>query len=108
MDIVPRAAVLEAFRQVAEAAIESLKDCEESSSSSSEGPLDYSGQLLTGALLERKLSQYQLLPPEFMALFGELRRLRNQAAHEGEIDEEQAKEYLILAELLIQKLRQEA
>ena len=48
----------------------------------------------------------RVLSPDQLALFDELRQIRNSAVHldDFKIDENKAKEYLILAELLISKL----
>ncbi|MEZ6058026.1 MAG: hypothetical protein R3C01_15105 [Planctomycetaceae bacterium] len=110
LDTLPRAAVIEGWRQLNAAAadrvVESYEESSESSSSSGY-PEDYPFRHIPTARLAGCLRSRSILTSDQLALFDELRRLRNQAVHddETELDEKKAEEYLILAELLLDKLR---
>ena len=109
----PRAAVAEAWRHLYRAAIErisSFVEDESSESSMSSESLsyrdDYATRRLPPARVTAYLRQFSILSSDEIALFEELRRLRNQSVHASdfEIGEKKAKEYLILTELLMEKL----
>ena len=110
LDTLPRAAVIEGWRQLNAAAVERVTEFyEESSESSSSSayPEDYPFRHVPPARLAGYLRSGDILAPDQLALFDELRRLRNQAVHDddAELNEKKAKEYLILTELLIDKIR---
>ncbi|QDT51299.1 hypothetical protein Pan258_53880 [Symmachiella dynata] len=104
LDTLPRAAIIEGWHVLSKAALDSLTDYEESSSSSSSE--DYPARQPPPARLAGLLRDQGVLTSDQMALFDELRQLRNQAVHGDKFDigEKKAKEYLILAEQLIDKL----
>lgn len=122
LDISPRAAVIEGWRSLYRAALDTLSRYEESPSeaassssgyeeSSSEGASPSSGHYPTRhpppARVALCLRDRGILSPAQIAIFDELRQLRNQGVHadDFEMSDKKAKEYLILAEFLIEKLK---
>jgi hypothetical protein len=103
LDTSPRAAIIEGWRLLYRAALESLPEYEESSSSSGDYPAIQPSPAKLGIYLREK----GILTPDLLALFDELRKLRNQAVHVDDflISEKKAQEYLILVALLIEKLK---
>ena len=108
LETLPRAAVIEGWRQLNAAAIECVREFYETSSGSSgiASSEEYSPRHIPPARLASYLRSNNVLTPDQIALFDELRRLRNQAMHSDrfDLDERKAKEYLILTELLLEKL----
>lgn len=99
----PRYAVVAGWRVLNRAALEALADYDESSGSD-----DYPSRIPPPARIARYLRDQKILSPDQLALFDELRQIRNSSIYVDDfgIDETKAKEYLILAELLISKLTQ--
>ena len=108
LEISPRAAVVEAWRVMNDKALMTIMDHIENASEPGEFP--YSGELIGRHLPTARMTEYfrkhRILAPDQIALFDELRRLRNHAAHHDdfEIGDKKGKEYLILTELLMESL----
>ena len=101
LDAAPQYAVIAGWRVLNRAAIDALSAYDESSGSD-----DYPSKSPPPARVAGYLRDQGVLSPDQLALFDELRQIRNSAVHldDFKIDEHKAKEYLILAELLISKL----
>lgn len=108
LEALPRAAVIEGWRQLNAAALDRVIDIYEEMSSSSEDMEDFRLRQPPPSRVMGYLRQHNLLSSDQLALYEELRRLRNQAVHADDFDltYEKAKEYLILTELLLDKLRE--
>jgi hypothetical protein len=101
VDAAPQYAVIAGWRVLNRAALDALSAYDESSGSD-----DYPSKNPPPARVAGYLRDQRVLSPDQLALFDELRQIRNSAVHldDFKIDENKAKEYLILAELLISKL----
>ena len=95
-ELSPRAAITEAWRQV-EIAMREVARRYEISEKDSRSPLT----------LIRELGKRQILTPDILAIVGDLRGIRNTAAHglRVEITQTDAAEYVALAKRVIAKLR---
>ena len=97
----PRAAVQEGWQELQQAALERLEFYDDDDSSD-----DYPTRTPRPVALTGYLRDQHILDPEEVAVFNELRNLRNKAVHvpDFEITTEKARDYLILCELLIESL----
>jgi len=106
-----RAAISDGWRQLYFAAFERIVDYEGSSSDISESSASAfqfdENRPIPAARMTAYLRNHNILQPDMIALFDELRALRNQSIHSKEFDisDLEAKNYLILTELLIGKLQ---
>jgi hypothetical protein len=97
----PRAAVQEGWQELQKAALARLDFYDDDSSSD-----DYPTRTPRPVALAGYLRDQHIFDPEEVAVFNELRDLRNRAVHvpDFEITIEKARDYLILCELLIESL----
>ena len=108
LEISPRAAIIEAWRIITERAqikiMDEIEDSSESSDFTDSG--DLLGRHFPPARMTEYFRKYRILSADEIELFDELRHLRNQAKHVEDFDigDKKSKEYLILAELLMEHL----
>ena len=97
----PRAAVQEGWQELQKAALERLQFYDDDTSSD-----DYPTRTPRPVALAGYLRDQRILDAEEVAVFNELRDLRNRAVHvpDFEITIEKARDYLVLCELLIDSL----